>query len=324
MKGSMERPRIRERYRHPLDHVNACKTDKNISGAIAKYYRSNKKDMVYTLLTLSFDTEALIPFHTEIFDPAQQTTLLLVIIMEYNTRRTRGEHDLDFTIKVVTALLEKGANVNIQRENGRTPLSYAITAKSVELMTHLMSVPNCDVNLQDNRKDTPLHYAVDFQFIPGIRLVAHDPRCNINLQNRRDKTPLMEATRLCIFEAQTILLESGGLHLCDYSGQTPLHIAVSDISLETVQLLLKHGASLEIRDRDGKTPIDLFSDVFTRIRTFDPTSLDFMQKRLMQIVSVIETEAERRALRALFPIKRHIKQSENRLCSVLCLLDDTL
>lgn len=42
---------------------------------------------------------------------------------------------------------------------------------------------------------------------------------------------------------------------CDYDFRTPLHIACSDGNLKIVEYLLKHGASVHMRDREHRTPL---------------------------------------------------------------------
>ena len=43
-------------------------------------------------------------------------------------------------------------------------------------------------------------------------------------------------------------------------GFTPLHWAASKGHLEVVQLLLRHGADKELKDCNGKKPVDLVCD----------------------------------------------------------------
>jgi len=46
----------------------------------------------------------------------------------------------------------------------------------------------------------------------------------------------------------------------EYNGKTPLHYAVEGNKVEFIEILIKAGADLSIKDKEGKTPTDLASD----------------------------------------------------------------
>ena len=46
------------------------------------------------------------------------------------------------------------------------------------------------------------------------------------------------------------------MNAVDYSGDTPLHRAVGFDHIEIVRLLLDRGASANVKNKEGKTPID--------------------------------------------------------------------
>ncbi|CAO3636165.1 unnamed protein product [Cunninghamella blakesleeana] len=60
-------------------------------------------------------------------------------------------------------------------------------------------------------------------------------------------------------EGLTLLYESMGeqlnMNCTDYDGRVPLHVASREGHIEVVEFLLKHGASLHVRDKSGHTPL---------------------------------------------------------------------
>ena len=303
----------------------------NIPTRIFDAFYSLSKDLVRTLLTIPFDTE------TRICVP--KSTLLQALLCNGDPFQNH-RIDLDFMIEVVHALLEKGANPEIRYEYGHTPLMHAARIKSIELMSLLLHY--CNINTQDKCGSSALHHAVNHEFIPGIELLVNDPRCIVNIQDMWGCTPLLNVTRsrpnqLSTFntskdmlEIQMILLEAGAQQLpstCE--GDTPLHAAVFNLHIHSVYLMLQYNPSLDQKNKEGYTPLDLFPSTLERIVAIyrkDSTMLDKSKKRLTSIISALEKEREKRALRAVFPSTDypllHMKQSENRLCSFLCLLDE--
>ena len=304
-------------HRLALEYVISIKGDDDISGTLSYNFRIKKKDIVRSLLTVSFDTEAIIPTHG--------TTLLHAIVAEYIQHHRRGVHDINFAVEVIRTLLEKGANPNVLQSNGKSLISYIIDIKSIELM--VVVLPYFDITMQDSGGATLLHYALEKEFIAGLRILVQDPRCMIDIQDSCNISPLMLATRRSLYEAQVILLEAGAQQLADYTENTPLHVAVSFVEQHVVECMLKHGAPLDMKNAQGKTPLDFFPDVYEHLCTIAPETLDETQKQVIGIMRALEKEKERRAFLALFPSTTekflHIKQSENRLCSFLCLLNET-
>jgi lysophospholipase len=45
------------------------------------------------------------------------------------------------------------------------------------------------------------------------------------------------------------------VNVADYDGRTPLHIAACEGHFKVVELLLKNGANLHLRDRFGNSPL---------------------------------------------------------------------
>jgi len=123
-------------------------------------------------------------------------------------------------IDMVETLLSKGADVNFQNDSGKTSLMLACYAGKLESVKELRH-NSASYNLQDKGGSTALHWAMD-----------------------KGDTELIEW-----------LIEDGAdIHMKDYNGWTPLHrVAAVGGHKDAAALLIKHGAHLNLRDKDGKT-----------------------------------------------------------------------
>jgi ankyrin repeat protein len=135
-------------------------------------------------------------------------------------------------ITAAHVLLKHGASVHVQNKNGRTPLHLASQSQYSSMVALLLEF-GADVDSQDNDNMTPL-------------LLASASARNILVDAR--------ATA-----AARVLLEHGAsVHVRNKNGQTPLHLA-SQCHSHIVPLLLKFGADVDSQDNDNMTPLLLAS-----------------------------------------------------------------
>jgi ankyrin repeat protein len=126
-------------------------------------------------------------------------------------------------------LLNEGVDLNAKDRDGRTALMHAVIGDKNELIDLLIK-NGADVNAQDNDGFSPLHFAA---------------------QDFRTK-------------AAGFLLRAGAqVNLCDKYGNTPLWRAVfnSRGRGEVIRLLLEHGADRLLKNKSGKTPVDLANNI---------------------------------------------------------------
>lgn len=90
--------------------------------------------------------------------------------------------------KLVSSLLEKGANFHARNHSRQTALHKGAENKASEALgIFLHRVKGIDVNVQDDTGSTPLHYACEKLHLPCVRqLVAAGAR--LDLQNRSGQT----------------------------------------------------------------------------------------------------------------------------------------
>ena len=170
-------------------------------------------------------------------------------------------------LKEAEKCLLQGADVNRPDEKGLVPLHYAAVCEHVEMVKWLLA-HGADVNRQNDLTYwTPLHYALgsdDFtDFTEGLRPKPNpektlelvrllvEAKANINAEDDHGLTPVYLA--LADLNILKYLSEHGGcLDAGDaYRGQSPLHFAIHDASLEVIEFILKKGGINKINESDG-------------------------------------------------------------------------
>jgi ankyrin repeat protein len=196
-------------------------------------------------------------------DPTGETMLLEVL----SGRR----HNL---VKIVTLLLKHGADVNARDTTFKSSLHLAECGGELKV-AHMLLDHNSDVNSQDEDGKTPLHILLECQTNNEDGALNHarllfERGAEVNRYDRDNRTPLILAMGRDWFKLAQILLEQGAN--AD-AGVTPLFSGCwmynEDNVLKYAQLIIKHGAKVNIRDQDNQTPLLLAvgQDWFKLMRT---------------------------------------------------------
>ncbi|KAG0125660.1 ankyrin repeat-containing domain protein [Tuber indicum] len=122
---------------------------------------------------------------------------------------------------IVRLLLSHGADINATDSEGRTALSFAVSAED-EQMVKLLLDKTADIRLDDYHGATPLHFACEKPDIPMVKLLL-DNGADINAQD-------------------------GDLW-------TPLHWAGQHVNV--VNFLVERGAKVTLKTKSGHMPLDL-------------------------------------------------------------------
>ena len=185
----------------------------------------------------------------------------------------------------VTFLVEHGANVNLQDEDGKTALHYAICCRRDPYSDFSLSCPRfkkrkhdaninvvtflvehgADINLQDSDGKPALFFGVDEcdQFLVNdVLKCLVENGADVNTVRTRDKcTLLMRASEIGNIDVVTLLVEQGtNVYLQDKDGMTALHYAVrcrDDSCNDVLSCLIKNGADVNARSNDDVTPLML-------------------------------------------------------------------
>lgn len=147
-------------------------------------------------------------------------------------------------IKMVEALLNYGAKVNVRDVEKRTPLMSLDDDASVELVNLLLRY-NAKVSAADRDGNNVLHYFAQNENAEIMRLLLKE-NADINRQNKEGQTPLMIAAYYENAEIVGELLRAGAnVNLRDKENETALSIVKNERSekaKEIVKLLVQYGA----------------------------------------------------------------------------------
>ncbi len=124
-------------------------------------------------------------------------------------------------IDTVRKLIAAGEDVNRGNAGGWTPLHVAVEYASPELVELLIDA-GAEVNARNDSHSTPLHVVTWVQRRSGIAKLLIERGAMVDAVNR--------------------------------SGKTPLHCAAAQGDPYNTEVLLKAGADIRRRDKDGQTP----------------------------------------------------------------------
>jgi hypothetical protein len=160
----------------------------------------------------------------------------------------------------IAAALARGARIDAQDSRGRTPVMAATHARQT-LAVKVLLQSGADVNLQDNRRDNPFLYAGAEGLLDILRL-AIDAKANTRITNRFGGTALIPAAERGHVDVVLELLTRTDIdvnHVNDLGWTALLEaIVLSDGGprhQRIVQLLVDHGADVNIADRGGLAPL---------------------------------------------------------------------
>ncbi|WP_419887060.1 ankyrin repeat domain-containing protein [Neobacillus niacini] len=160
----------------------------------------------------------------------------------------------------VRRLIEEGVDINTQDSEGRTPTMIATYNNDLETAKILIGA-GADVNIQDDIENNPFLYAGAEGYIEILKLTIQagaDP----SITNRYGGTALIPVSEHGYVDVIKELLTNTHIdinHINDL-GWTALLEAIilnngDEKQLQTVQLLIDHGADVNIPDRNHVTPL---------------------------------------------------------------------
>ena len=183
-----------------------------------------------------------------------------------------------------------GGNLNVKTSNGSTPLHSAAACGAVEIIDYLLN-KKASLTATDNYGLTALHYSIhNIRFRSVVDLIA--PRkghlSGIFVHDNR----YISVDGLRWLDTLLTLLQSGSnVDAVDVDGQTALHIAAHYGLADAVNVLLQMNASMEMKDKNGKTPVEVaFENAPVepeQLPSFRATKMEDLRKLLHGHVMVI-------------------------------------
>jgi serine/threonine-protein phosphatase 6 regulatory ankyrin repeat subunit B len=191
--------------------------------------------------------------------------------------------------RLVGELLARGEKVEETDSHGRTALHYACNISSIDCVSTLLSC-RANPNVRDRLGTTPLHLAAERTNLEIVSLLLDQGACHrvfdifghtpIYLANRMSSSKIVE-----LFKARGASLIENDLHsACEEGrtkdveslarsrdafgvsaknseGETPLHLAIRCGHIDCAQILLSHGAMVDIFS-DSETVILLHQLIY--------------------------------------------------------------
>jgi ankyrin repeat protein len=191
---------------------------------------------------------------------------------KYGDLPTDGRDPLD----LIKALLKKGADPNLKTDtvpvhglmqfdaswvnfDGETPFVRAALSGDIEVMRLLLE-SGADPNIATVQGTTALMAAAGINWIPGQTFT-------------RSESDYVEAVKLC--------LERGApVNASNTLGLTAMHGAANRGWTSIMQILADHGAKIDAKDKEGRTPMVFAKGIFLAVRppVAKPEAIALLQK----------------------------------------------
>jgi ankyrin repeat protein len=157
---------------------------------------------------------------------------------------------------VVEILLQNGATVDAKKNDGSTTIHYAAFCNNPEIVVKLLQQCPSLVNMKNEKGLSAVHIAVQNGHLHILEILMKN-RANIEEKTNYGWTPIHFAAFHGKNEiVETLLQQSPTLvDMKNDKGWSALHIAAEAGHLNTVEILMRHGASVDIKNNNGWTPI---------------------------------------------------------------------
>lgn len=170
-------------------------------------------------------------------------------------------------LEEVKETINHGADLNKPNEFGSIPLSLAVLMGNLEIVNLLISL-KADVNYVNKEGDSILHGCI----------------------KSAGKQHSLEITKV-------VLMHITDIDGINNEGNTPLHLAAMSVYPQEnyISLLLDYGAKFNIKNKEGKTPLELAS----RLNSLHTRACVLEQNRIIKLLSNAPEFSANRFLREL-------------------------
>ncbi|KAI5786238.1 ankyrin repeat-containing domain protein [Pyronema domesticum] len=179
--------------------------------------------------------------------------------------------------KILDFLLKRGANIDAPDQNGCTPLWWAAKEENIAALNHLLA-KGANPNHINRYRQTILSQATWFSQEMILSLLDKGAKIDLlalDLDERRFL--LFFAIKRGYQKLVHYLLEKDTNieSIDDRSGWTPVTWASVLGKVAIVQSLLLKGANINLRDREGKTPLALVQQGISAGQEFEDGDIDY-------------------------------------------------
>ncbi|KFW62676.1 Palmitoyltransferase ZDHHC13, partial [Pygoscelis adeliae] len=193
--------------------------------------------------------------------------------------------------ELVKYYISKGAIVDqLGGDLNSTPLHWAIRQGHLPMVMLLLKC-GADPSLIDGEGFSSIHLAVLFQHMPIVAYLISKGQ-NIDTTDFNGQTPLMLSAQKAIGPEPTrfLLKFNPSLNAVDnVQKNTALHWAIASGNTSAVDLLLEAGASLDIKNVKGETPLDLAYQSMNRFMVYMVKEEERMRnRRNNRLLKIIE------------------------------------
>lgn len=164
-------------------------------------------------------------------------------------------HDKGHAETALTLINVKGVKIDALYLN--EPWLHTVAYDGSEPLAQALISKGVDIEARNRRGETALHSAVENGQAPLCRLLLHAGLC-VNSVSKGNETALHMAARQgnSYPEICQLLIEHGArIDVRDYSGAQPLHWAARSNCVPVCELLLQSGADIEALNATGWSPL---------------------------------------------------------------------
>ena len=150
---------------------------------------------------------------------------------------------------------EKDFNLNVQTEEGYTPLICACMNRTDKVSNYLLLQNKIDVNIRDKKNKPAISWACAKGLFNTVKKLI-DKKALINVQDQDGWTPLQEAAFEKEYEIVNLLIKNRAkLEITENNGISAIHWACYSGSLKLTEYFYSLIKNLDIKDHSGKTPL---------------------------------------------------------------------
>ncbi|OBT62384.1 hypothetical protein VE03_08439 [Pseudogymnoascus sp. 23342-1-I1] len=180
--------------------------------------------------------------------------------------------DDSHVVSLVSSMLRHGAAsvVNVGKNPYWTALHWAAKAKAPRLVALLLeNGAEVDIGFGGDRVnarrfETPLDQACSIsQQSEDVVRILLEAGASVDALHRDGRTPLHLSCRQSLGISKVLLEHGASVDAVAHDGSRPLHDAVREGNVELIDVLVARGAAVDVKDVEGRTPLDLALDVAT-------------------------------------------------------------